>query len=61
MRRFEGGCNTPKPDMWVIAPYRGCGLTSRTRLLKSTEQNQIPIARARGGLWGMREEAGLAG
>ena len=61
MRWFEGGYDALKPDTRVIAPCRAWGLTSRTRLLKSTEQNQIPIARVRGGPWGSREEAGLAG
>lgn len=61
MRWFEGGYDALKPDMRVIAPCREWDLTSRTRLRKSTEQNQIPIARTRGGPWGSREEADLAG
>ncbi|CAK7193219.1 Argininosuccinate synthase [Commensalibacter sp. Nvir] len=42
--RFELSYYALKPDVKVIAPWREWDLTSRTRLLRFAEENQIPIA-----------------
>ena len=47
--RFELSYYALKPDVTVIAPWREWDLTSRTRLLRFAEDNQIPIARDKRG------------
>ena len=47
--RFELSYYALKPDVTVIAPWREWDLTSRTRLLRFAEENQIPISRDKRG------------
>jgi argininosuccinate synthase len=42
--RFELSAYALNPDIKVIAPWREWDLSSRTKLLKFAEENQIPIA-----------------
>ena len=43
--RFELSAYALNPDIKVIAPWREWNLTSRSRLIKFAEDNQIPIAK----------------
>ena len=47
--RFELSYYALKPDVTVVAPWREWDLTSRTKLLRFAEDNQIPIARDKRG------------
>jgi argininosuccinate synthase len=47
--RFELSAYALNPDIKVIAPWREWDLTSRTKLLKFAEENQIPIAKDKRG------------
>ena len=46
--RFELGAYALKPDVHVIAPWRGWYLTSRDKLLKYADQHGIPVEKKRG-------------
>ena len=47
--RFELSAYALNPDIKVIAPWREWNLTSRSRLIKFAEDNQIPIAKDKRG------------
>jgi argininosuccinate synthase len=47
--RFELAAYALNPDIQVIAPWREWDLSSRTKLLKFAEENQIPIAKDKRG------------
>ncbi len=47
--RFELSAYALNPDIKVIAPWREWDLSSRTKLLKFAEENQIPIAKDKRG------------
>jgi len=47
--RFELSYLAQDPDIKVIAPWREWNLTSRSRLIKFAEDNQIPIAKDKRG------------
>ncbi len=47
--RFELSAYALNPNIHVIAPWREWSLTSRSRLLKFAEENQIPIAKDKRG------------
>ena len=47
--RFELSAYALNPTIQVIAPWREWSLTSRSRLLKFAEENQIPIAKDKRG------------
>src|ERR687890_2446640 len=47
--RFELAYYALKPDVTVIAPWRGWNLTSRTKLIEFAEAHQIPIAKDKRG------------
>mgnify|MGYP001323443866 FL=1 len=47
--RFELSAYALNPNIQVIAPWREWSLTSRSRLIKFAEENQIPIAKDKRG------------
>jgi len=47
--RFELSAYALNPNIKVIAPWREWSLTSRSRLIKFAEENQIPIAKDKRG------------
>ena len=47
--RFELSAYALNPSIQVIAPWREWSLTSRSRLIKFAEENQIPIAKDKRG------------
>tara|TARA_Y100001933_G_scaffold80430_1_gene81692 strand:- start:43 stop:1275 length:1233 start_codon:yes stop_codon:yes gene_type:complete len=47
--RFELSAYALNPNIRVIAPWREWNLTSRSRLIKFAEENQIPVAKDRRG------------
>ena len=47
--RFELSAYALNPNIHVIAPWREWSLTSRSRLIKFAEENQIPIAKDKRG------------
>ena len=47
--RFELAAYALNPTIHVIAPWREWSLTSRSRLIKFAEENQIPIAKDKRG------------
>ena len=47
--RFELSAYALNPSIHVIAPWREWSLTSRSRLIKFAEENQIPIAKDKRG------------
>src|SRR6202789_1298886 len=47
--RFELGYYALNPNIRVIAPWRDCDVTSRTKLIEYAEANQIPITKDKRG------------
>ena len=47
--RFELSAYALNPNIQVIAPWREWNLTSRSRLIKFAEENQIPVAKDKRG------------